>query len=57
MPTSIEWADESWNPVRGCSRVSAGCLHCYAEREAWRQAGPGGAYEGLVALGADGRPR
>lgn len=29
--TSIEWTDETWNPVRGCSRVSEGCRHCYAE--------------------------
>jgi protein gp37 len=29
--TKIEWTDVSWNPVHGCSRVSTGCLHCYAE--------------------------
>ena len=29
--TSIEWADATWNPVTGCSKVSAGCQHCYAE--------------------------
>ena len=28
--TSIEWATHSWNPVRGCSRVSEGCRNCYA---------------------------
>lgn len=44
----IEWTDATWNPTRGCSRVSAGCLHCYAERQAARMSGPGGAYEGLV---------
>lgn len=32
MPTAIRWTDETWNPVTGCSKVSAGCLHCYAER-------------------------
>jgi protein gp37 len=47
--TSIEWTDATWNVVRGCSRVSTGCTNCYAERQAVRQAGPGGAYEGLVA--------
>ena len=31
MPTSIQWTDETWNPTTGCSRVSAGCDHCYAE--------------------------
>jgi protein gp37 len=29
--TKIEWTDVSWNPVHGCSKVSAGCNHCYAE--------------------------
>jgi len=39
MPTKIEWAEESWNPVTGCSRVSEGCANCYAERMAKRLAG------------------
>jgi protein gp37 len=30
--TSIEWTDATWNPVTGCSKVSPGCAHCYAER-------------------------
>jgi len=30
--TSIEWTDASWNPVSGCTKVSAGCKNCYAER-------------------------
>lgn len=29
--TSIEWTDKTWNPVTGCTRISAGCHHCYAE--------------------------
>ncbi len=29
--TTIEWCDVSWNPTHGCSRVSTGCKHCYAE--------------------------
>jgi protein gp37 len=29
--TSIEWTDVTWNPVHGCSKVSPGCAHCYAE--------------------------
>ncbi|MGB1014200.1 MAG: DUF5131 family protein [Nannocystaceae bacterium] len=29
--SSIEWTDATWNPVRGCSKVSPGCKHCYAE--------------------------
>lgn len=31
MPTKIEWADHSWNPVTGCTNISPGCDHCYAE--------------------------
>jgi len=26
----IEWTDGTWNPVRGCTKISPGCLHCYA---------------------------
>lgn len=29
--TKIEWTNASWNPVTGCTKVSAGCKHCYAE--------------------------
>lgn len=32
MGTSIQWTNETWNPVTGCSKVSQGCKHCYAER-------------------------
>lgn len=32
MTTKISWCDETWNPVTGCSKVSSGCAHCYAER-------------------------
>ncbi|MDP2660950.1 MAG: DUF5131 family protein, partial [Dehalococcoidia bacterium] len=34
--TSIEWTNETWNPVTGCTKVSPGCLHCYAETIAKR---------------------
>jgi protein gp37 len=30
--TAIEWTDSTWNPVTGCTKVSPGCKHCYAER-------------------------
>ncbi len=41
MTTSIEWTDETWNPVTGCTKVSPGCDHCYAERITNRFGGPG----------------
>lgn len=34
--SSIEWTQDTWNPVTGCTKVSAGCAHCYAERMAKR---------------------
>lgn len=34
--TSIEWTNATWNPVRGCTKISPGCKHCYAERFAER---------------------
>ncbi len=39
--TSIEWADVSWNPIQGCTRVSRGCERCYAETMASRFSKPG----------------
>ena len=49
--TKIQWCDATWNPLRGCSRVSEGCRHCYAERVAARFSGPGLPYEGLTRDG------
>ena len=34
--SSIEWTDSTWNPVTGCTKISLGCKHCYAERMARR---------------------
>ena len=39
MPTKIEWCEESWNPVTGCTKISTGCKNCYAEKMAKRLAG------------------
>jgi protein gp37 len=36
LGTHIEWTDATWNPVRGCTKISAGCKHCYAETFAER---------------------
>lgn len=46
LGTSIEWTDATWNPVRGCTKVSPGCKHCYAATFAERFRGvPGHPYE------------
>ena len=43
---TIEWTDATWNPVRGCTKISPGCTHCYAETFAERFRGvPGHPYE------------
>lgn len=34
--SNIEWTESTWNPVTGCTKVSPGCKHCYAERMAVR---------------------
>lgn len=39
--SAIEWTETTWNPVTGCTKVSAGCKHCYAERMALRLAAMG----------------
>jgi len=52
--SAIEWTDATWNPVRGCTRVSPGCGGpgkaggCYAERIAARFSGPGQPFEGFA---------
>jgi protein gp37 len=45
--TRIEWTDATWNPVTGCTKVSDGCKHCYAERQ-WARlaANPATRYHG-----------
>jgi protein gp37 len=46
LNSTIEWTDATWNPVRGCTKVSPGCKHCYAETFAERWRGiPGHPYE------------
>lgn len=42
--TEIEWADATWNPLTGCTKVSPGCDHCYAETFAERWRGTPGHY-------------
>jgi protein gp37 len=44
--SKIEWTDSTWNPVRGCTKISPGCKHCYAEGFAERFRGvPGHPFE------------
>ena len=44
--STIEWTDATWNPVRGCTKISPGCRHCYAATFAERFRGvPGHPYE------------
>lgn len=60
MTTKIEWAERTWNPIVGCSLVSAGCTNCYAMGQAWRMSknpnekiGP--KYQGTVEM-VKGKP-
>ena len=46
--TPIEWTDATWNPIRGCTRVSEGCRNCYAEIMAARFSDPGQWGHGLA---------
>lgn len=44
--SKIEWTDATWNPVRGCAKISPGCIHCYAQTFAERFRGvPGHPFE------------
>lgn len=52
--SKIQWTDRTWNPVRGCSLVSAGCANCYAMKQAHRFSGRGKPYEDLTELGPHG---
>src|SRR5258708_1910681 len=57
--TGISWTDSTWNPIRGCSRVSEGCRNCYAEKVAYRFSGErldgkASPFEGLVRRAPNG---
>lgn len=52
--TKIETADKTWNPLKGCSKVSEGCRNCYAVAIAYRFSGKGLPYEGLATRNAQG---
>lgn len=52
--SGISWTDQTWNPVRGCTRVSEGCRNCYAEAVAARFSGPGQPYDGLARMTPSG---
>ena len=48
--SKIQWTDKTWNPVRGCSRISSGCDNCYATGQAHRFSGTGMPYDGLTVI-------
>ncbi len=50
--SKIEWTDVSWNPVTGCTKISAGCQNCYAERMTRRQVAMAKARASKVSWGA-----
>jgi len=52
--TEIEWTDETWNPIRGCSQISPGCDNCYALRIAHRFSGHKLPYQGLTRYCPEG---
>lgn len=54
--SGIEWTDATWNPVTGCTRVSAGCDHCYAVKQTYRleQMGQKKKYGSLTVLNSRG---
>ena len=52
--SKIQWTDVTWNPTRGCTRVSEGCRNCYAMRQAHRFSGAGAPYHGLTKLTKQG---
>jgi len=53
--SSIEWTDEVWNPVTGCTRASAGCDNCYAVRMSYRLENMGQEdYKGLTVVNGKG---
>src|SRR5271167_110884 len=46
LQSKIEWTEATWNPIRGCQKISPGCKHCYAETFAERFRNvPGHPYE------------
>jgi protein gp37 len=53
--SAIEWCDENWSPLVGCSHVSAGCEHCYAERLAATRLRHLPAFDELARMTPEGR--
>lgn len=45
--SAIEWTESTWNPLTGCTKISPGCQHCYAERMAKRLLDP---FEGVPVV-------
>src|SRR5438094_866741 len=52
--SKIEWTGKTWNPVRGCSKISPGCKLCYAARQAARFSGIGRPFHGFAIFSDSG---
>jgi DNA repair photolyase len=50
--SKIEWTDATWNPLRGCTKISPGCKHCYAETFAERFRGVNGIRTSRASISA-----
>ncbi|TAG02328.1 MAG: DUF5131 family protein [Betaproteobacteria bacterium] len=52
--STIEWTQKTWNPITGCTRISPGCMNCYAETLAarWKKAHEGRAKKARAKLDA-----
>jgi protein gp37 len=56
MSTKIQWTDDTWNPVSGCTRIAEGCRNCYAERLTATRLRQHPRYKGLAVM-QPGGPR
>lgn len=55
--SKIEWTEATWNPITGCTRVSEGCRHCYAERLTATRLAHMDKYKGLARITKKGEAR
>lgn len=53
--SAIQWTNATWNPIAGCTRVSAGCDHCYAAQLAATRLKHSRQHQGLAVITPSGR--